>query len=408
EKIDKVFYNLLSNAVKFTPDGGVVDVDLALGDRATIRVRNTGPGIAPEALPHVFDRFYQADGHRHRAYEGTGIGLALVKELVELHHGTVEVESAAHGQTTFTVTLPVGRRHLTPDELDDERLSPPPMDLPVVVATPAATPTTDGGDAPAEATQVLIVDDHAELRRYIRENLPAGCHVLEAENGRVALALAVEHVPDLIVSDVMMPEMDGLALLRALRQNEKTNHVPVILLTARAAVEDKLSGLQSGADDYLVKPFVPDELRARVHNVVQMRRQWREKFGQQFRLHPTAVSVPSQQEHFVNKLRHTIETRMADETFGVEELGREMGMSRTQLNRKLRALLDQTPSELIRSFRLERAAALIRQNAGNMAEIAYQVGFNSQSYFTRAFQNTYRCTPLAYKRQHAAQESEVE
>lgn len=418
EKLEQVFYNLLSNAFKFTPEGGKISLTVAVGsdndkllpekrsiaEFIEIRITNTGPGIPADKLPNIFDRFYQADDDNTRTHEGTGIGLALVKELVELHHGAVGATSIVDEATTFTVLLPMGKKHLQSDEI----IAPadqPTQHLSSTTFMPESTESAsmqNNGpqqtDATADATLILIVEDHADLRTFIRENLPAEYRVIEAENGKVGLEKAKEAIPDLVISDVMMPEMDGYQLCEALKRNMKTNHIPVVLLTARAAREKKIAGLEFGADDYLTKPFDPEELQIRVRNLINIRQQMREKFSKEMRLGPAEVTVPSTQKAFLERLNAVLEQFIEDENFNVEALGSEIGMSRGQLHRKLKALINQSPSEFIRNFRLQRAADLIRQDAGNMAEIAYMVGFNSQAYFTRSFQDLFGCTPSEYRR----------
>ncbi|MCK6621917.1 MAG: response regulator [Calditrichia bacterium] len=443
DKMEKVFYNLLSNAFKFTPPGGRIDVAVdippvplskggtpgtppfegALGGMSPnavyveIRVANTGPGIPAEKVPYVFDRFYQADDGSTRKFEGSGIGLALVKELVELHRGEVFAESAEGRETTFTVRLPLGRAHLREEEIIAEETAetaaqPSLAGVDAEAVFTAEAPASDereaaGAEIPApeedetareDETLVLVVEDHPDLRDFIREGLAPEYRVIEAEDGTSGLKKAAELIPDLVISDIMMPGMDGYELCRRLKTSPKTNHIPVILLTARAAPEDKLAGLETGADDYLVKPFNPEELKIRVRNLIRLRQQMREKFSAEMLLKPSDITVPSTQKIFLERLRTVIEEHLDDEEFSVEALGEEMGMSRAQIHRKLRAITNQSASEFIRSFRLQRAAELIKQDAGNIAEIAYMVGFNSQAYFTRCFQEAFGCSPSEFKK----------
>lgn len=411
DKLEKVFYNLLSNAFKFTPANGRVDLSYTLNSDSseiTIAILNTGPGIPPEKLPHIFERFYQVEGSSKREFEGTGIGLALVKELVELHHGTVSAASAPDSETTFTITLPITRAAFDDSELqespDAQTISTP---VPNLVALSADDPytTEDVSDAETEEsdsdkTLILIVEDHQDLRRFIRESLEGEFSVIEAENGRIGVEKAIDRIPDLIISDVMMPEMDGYELCATLKTNEKTDHIPIILLTAKAATGDKMEGLQTGADDYLLKPFNPEELQVRVRNLIKIRRQMRDKFSNEMLLRPTDITVSSVHQVFLEKVTGIIESHMDDEEFSVEGLAKEVGMSRGQLHRKLKALTNQSTSEFIRNFRLQRAAELIKQNAGNIAEIAYEVGFSSQAYFTRCFQEQFNCSPTEYRKRN--------
>jgi signal transduction histidine kinase/CheY-like chemotaxis protein len=400
EKLEQVLTNLLSNAFKFTPEGGAVDLSVAVADHdATVRVSNTGPGIPAGALPYVFDRFYQVEGAG--SHEGTGIGLALVKELVALHGGSVEVRSAAGGPTVFTVRLPLGSSHLFPGQLADPAEEP----VPAVEGpgeTYAVRPAPAGPAAQPGGPLVLVVEDHPDLRAYISGQLSPDYQVLEAEEGEKGWQLAEEHLPDLVVSDVMMPGLNGMQLLERLKNSDKTSHIPVILLTARAGRENRLDGLSTGADDYLTKPFDAEELRVRVRNLIRSRQQLREKFATWALLEPDKVQLPSQGQAFLEKLHRVLEEHLDDEAFGVEGLGDALGMSRSQMHRKLKAITNQSPGDLIRSYRLQRAADLIRQDAGNLSEIAWQTGFSSLSHFSRSFHEEYGCSPSEFKKKNAS------
>ena len=412
EKIETVIYNLLSNALKFTPAFEKVLVNLIRHEsEVELRVTNTGISIPKDRLSFVFDRFYQVDESSSKAYEGTGIGLALVKELTELHHGKIMVDSLSGVETTFYFTLPLGKNHFTADQLienDNSFIEEETIDQ----SSLAEEENTLNNEAKIKsvsnasklsnghANLVLVVEDHFDLRNFICEQLENDYTIIEAEDGEKGLKLAEEFIPDLVVSDIMMPKMDGYDLCKELKSNLKTNHIPVILLTAKAGMENKLEGLEIGADDYLIKPFNTDELIARVKNLIHIRQQMREKFQSEMILKPAAVIVPSNQKLFIEKLTRTIEEHIEDENLSVEILCNKIGLSRSQLHRKVKAICNQSTSEFIRSFRLQRAADLIKQNAGNMAEISYKVGFNSQAYFTKSFQEMYGCTPGDYKKKN--------
>jgi DNA-binding response OmpR family regulator len=245
-------------------------------------------------------------------------------------------------------------------------------------------------------TKILIVEDNADLRKFIRLALPAEYCVLEAEDGEKGWQAALEALPDLIISDVMMPRQDGLTLCQRLKKHFTTAHIPVVLLTARAGMQDKITGLLTGADDYIVKPFHHQELQARVRNLVEDRKRLRELFRREILLQPDSVSPPSADEVFLQKVVGTIEQYLSDQDFDVERLGQEVALSRTQLYRKLFALTGQAPSDFIRTLRLKRAASLLAQKAGTVAEIAYQVGFKEPSYFSRCFAQVYGCPPSQY------------
>ncbi|QHT68065.1 response regulator [Rhodocytophaga rosea] len=408
EKMEQVVINLVANAIKYTPLQGKVDVSLEItSNRFHILVHNTGPGIAPETLPYVFDRFFQASENGY--YEGTGIGLALVKELVERHQGNVSVESVPEVFTLFTVSLPMGKAHLSADDLARIDLTDIPLEdnplnetLLVPVHPPESSPKTL---ADTSKPMVLVVEDHPELRNYICEQLQSLYQVQQAEDGEAGWKLAEEMLPDLVLSDVMMPRRNGLELCTLLKTNEKTSHIPVILLTARASQDNKLEGLETGADDYLIKPFDARELLLRIENLIKSRQQLREKFSAQVLLEPSRVSMPSQQQAFLEKLHLVLEKYLDDELFGVEKLGEELGMSRSQVHRKVKAITNQAPSDLIRAYRLQRAGEMIRKDIGNLSEIAYQTGFSSLSHFSRSFHEAYGCSPSEYKKKYQSSPS---
>jgi len=398
DKIEKIFTNLLSNACKFTPEGGEIRVEVQeVPETYSITIRDTGIGIAPDRLPYIFDRFYQADPTSTRAQQGTGIGLALIRELVALHHGSIAVQSKQGQGTAFTVRLPLGRAHLRPDEIVDTLPALPPQepavaDLPQPGA-PEPPPEPAAAAADANDTIILIVDDHHDVRRYVRAQLAPDYRIVEARDGRQGVEAAMDLIPDLVISDVMMPEMDGFQLCERLKTSEKTSHVPVILLTARADEADKLAGLEIGADDYLSKPFSSKELRVRVHNLIASRRKLRQRFRREGLLQPRRPEVSSIEETFVHKLMVVIEDNLGEEHFNPQILSDQLHMSLRQLQRKTRALTGQTPSDFIRTIRLQRARQLLEQHAGTVSEIAFRVGFNDLSYFSRCFRKEFGILP---------------
>jgi signal transduction histidine kinase/DNA-binding response OmpR family regulator len=412
EVIEKIVNNLLANALKFTPRGGTITVRVgsvpgSVTEHAEIVVSDTGAGIARDQLPHIFNRFYQSDAGRSR--EGIGVGLALVKELVELQGGVVDVESAEGAGTTFVVRLPKGRAHLTDEQIvrmpEALRMAPPVALVPPAAPAAAAVQdaTSSESDSPAvdvdvseDERTVLIVEDHAEVRGFLRDHLQPHYRVIEAKDGSEGLSLAVAELPDLVLSDVMMGPVNGYELCKALKTNEKTCHIPVVLLTARAGREDRLLGLDIGADCYLIKPFDPSELLVQVRNLIDQRRMLRERFSSSVVLKPSEMAVMPMDEAFLTRVLAVVERHLSDPEFDVERLGREVGLSRSQLHRKIRALTNQPPTLLIRSIRLQRAAELLRQEAGSVAEVAYLVGFSSQGYFAKCFREQFGCAPRDY------------
>jgi len=404
DKMEKIITNLLSNAFKFTPPGGAVTLTLhehSATERfkngyAEIKIVDSGPGIESEHLGKIFDRFYQADSSSTRGYEGSGIGLALTKELVELHRGSIIVSSERGSGSCFTVLFPMGKEHLQPVEIDpNETTEPHSVSYTDEKSIDEIDQVVEVKHA-AHLTTVLIVEDNADLRYYLATNLKSLYKVHEASDGEMGYALALELIPDLILSDLMMPKTDGLQLCKNLKTNEKTSHIPFILLTAKTEIEAKLEGLQLGADDYIAKPFDARELQARINNLIESRKKLQLKFSKQFSLSVTGITVESVEERFLKKVKDTIETNLGDPDFGVENLAEEVAMSHIQVYRKLKALTGQAPNELIRNMRIDRAASLIRQRAGNVSEIAYQVGFNSMSYFAKCFKEKFNVTPSEF------------
>jgi signal transduction histidine kinase/ligand-binding sensor domain-containing protein/DNA-binding response OmpR family regulator len=410
DHLDRALSNLFSNAFKFTPDGGAVRVTVTSDDNvARITIRDSGPGIPASDLNLVFDRFHRAK--TAGTQPGTGIGLSLARELVSLHGGSIAVESEEGFGSTFTVTLRKGKTHLAADQVIDDgqtvasasrtAASSSPLFTSGSFTTemPNAGPPEPAGDA--DVTTVLVVDDNSEVRTYVKQHLAPRYRVLEAVNGAQGLEMARRLLPDLVLSDVMMPGMDGYALCRALKSDVDTDFIPVILLTARAETEDRLAGLTEQADDYLTKPFDVRELLARIANVVATRRRLRERWAGRapapVQIHPTPVVVEPADERFIEQVRAAIERHLGDESFNVERLASEVAQSRGNLHRRLRDLVGETPSDLIRRMRLERAAQLLESAAGSVAEVAYAVGFKSVAHFSNAFVEQHGVRPSAWR-----------
>ena len=437
--LEKVFANLLGNAFKFTPAGGHVTLTASRIQGAEpaleIAVADDGPGIAAEDLPRVFERFYRAERSVTRVQPGTGLGLALARDMVEQHGGTIAVESREGHGSTFTVRLPLlaeapgpsveaaasGLDPVTLAGLADEiRLtSEPPV-------ADSAAPT--GEDVPT----VLVVDDHPDVRSYVANRLRSRYRVVEAADGEQALALMRSAAPDLVVSDLAMPVMDGLALCRAIREDPELEFVPVVLLTAAAGTDSKVAGLEGGADDYLTKPFEVKELLARLGQLLHSRRRLRERLARNAAatmvygtVPPPAAGDPADGEArtpgladkagspfaaslaaarsavdtaFVRRLGEVVEARMGEEDFDIERLAEAMGMGRTLLYQRTGEVMGKTPMELIFDYRLERAAALLAAGEGGVGEIAYAVGFRSVSHFTNRFRERFGVTPTVWKR----------
>ena len=397
EKIEKVVHNILSNAFKFTNPGGDILLFLkAENNHALISVKDTGIGIPADKLEKVFDRFYQVDSSHTRGYEGSGIGMALARELVELHKGKISVQSIEGRGTTFTVTLPLGKDHLNKEDITEIQYTSEKQMLSDIVVSGENNGEGEEEKASASAFDqpvVLIVEDNADMRNYIRKTLSTQYQIVEAENGKEGVKKAEETVPDLIISDIMMPEMDGYRLCELIKTNEVTSHIPVILLTAKADRESKIAGLTTGADDYLSKPFDGEELKLIIRNRIEQRRTMRERFSREITLEPRQISITSLDEQFIAKVLGIIEAHMDDEAFSIDALSREAGFSNMHFYRKIKALTGQTPSQFLRTIRLKRAAELLARNSDNVTQIAYSVGFNSLSYFNKCFKEQFGVTP---------------
>jgi signal transduction histidine kinase/DNA-binding response OmpR family regulator len=419
DKLEKIITNLISNAFKFTPEGGAISVTIHISPipekqihtlmsheaktkgaiMLEFTVEDTGIGIAEEMLPKIFDRFYQADASH--TLEGTGIGLSLVRELVELQGGKITVKSELGKGTMFTVKLPLMQSHFHQPVSDGEPLAMAQGNLVEIntsqlpiVANPAADALTVPTDK--DAPLILIVEDNGDIREFIRQSLHLAYRMVEAADGEQGYKLAIETIPDLILSDVMMPRMDGMALCHKLKGDEKTSHIPVVLLTAKASGESKVEGLETGADDYIIKPFEARELQVRIKNLIDGRKKLQDHYSRQITLQPAAIEISSADERFLQKAMQVVEAHMADASFGVEEFGEELCMSRMQLFRKLKALTNQSPGDFIKQMRLKRAAYLLSKGSGTIAEISYKAGFNSPSYFTKCFVEQYGKTPSEF------------
>jgi len=449
EKMLKILSNLLSNALKFTPEDGQITVSIStptpksppvegtfkselspplegrgvgqklVGDNkvVTISVRDTGIGIPEEELPKLFERFYQVETSQTKKYGGTGIGLALTKELVELHHGFINVTSILSEGSEFTIELPPGKDHLGEDEIVEESviLNPDEVgrkNLPELVVDyefkidSSVHIHQDDIELTDDKMVILIVEDNADVREFIKDSLGKDFQIEEAANGEQGVRRAEQIIPDLIISDVMMPGMDGNELTRILKNDEKTSHIPIILLTAKSSHESKIEGLETGADDYLTKPFDTKELQVRIRNLINLRRKLQEKYGKtEFvftergeehlsRLGDAkAEKLSNLEEKFMSKVLEVIEIHFSEEEFSIEQFGKEAGMSRVQLHRKLKALTGKSASNYLRSVRLSKAKKMIEEQKGNVSEIAYSVGFASPQYFTRCFREEFGFPP---------------
>lgn len=394
DKVEKILTNLLSNALKFTPARGEVRVQV-LADKnfVKIKVADNGPGMEQTDIDHLFDRFYQSD---QAAQQGSGIGMALVKELVQLHKGSISVESQMGEGTAISCRLGIHPDQFAGQDFVDKTAtdSHPREDLGYLSETPLSP--SDEKPLPAGARLILVVEDHKELQTYIAEILGETYEILVADNGQIGKQMAVEHIPDLIISDVMMPELSGIEMAEQLKREEKTAHIPIILLTAKADRKDKIEGLKTGINDYLTKPFDEKELRLKVDNLLKLQEQWKEKYRQlPWKL--ASDNINSLDDQFLNNVISAIQDNLTNEYYSVEELGKQIGYSRSQLFRKLKALTGKSPLELIRLQRLHYAKSMLEKGAATVSEVAYQVGYSNHSYFSKSFKEEFGILPSQVK-----------
>ena len=447
DKIEKIITNVLSNAFKFTPAGGRIEVILTrslplsasqshsvptpsgsespdgikklkqvqLDNYVEISVCDTGVGIPKEKLPKIFDRFYQVDGSHTREQEGTGIGLSLTKELVEIHKGKIEVESEEGKGTTVTISIPLGKEHLKLEEIferevdKDEDYDKEKDELVVETEKEIQSDEHEKIDfrifEKVSLPVLLVVEDNSDVRNYIKDSLTKEFRILEAVDGEDGWNQCLESAsdePDLIVSDVMMPKMDGFQLCKKLKTDERTSHIPVILLTAKAASSDKIEGYETGADDYIMKPFEPDELRARIKNLIEQRKRIHEHFRQHGLFDIEEKNITPVDQNFLQKVFELVNRHISDSSFTVEVLTEDLSLSRSVVHRKILSLLGETPGELIRRIRLTKAAYLIDHQFGNLSEIALEVGFNNPAYFSECFKKQFGLSPSQYQQKNTA------
>ncbi len=398
ERLEIIMVNVLSNAFKFTPENGEISVTVNdKGGALSIKIADTGKGMTADEAEKIFERYYQVEA---RDDLGTGIGLALVKELVELHKGNIKVKSALGEGTTFIIHLPYLRSIIQPGT-EFLKESPGSHETAQTEYTPSANSKSEENTATDHQLPVLlIIEDNIDIQTYIADELAAGFDIKTANDGLSGLEMALSVLPDLIISDIMMPGMDGLEMCGQLKNDIRTSHIPIILLTAKAGKESRIKGLRTGADDYLIKPFDSQVLRLKVENMIEQTRRVQEKFSNELSIRPGKVRMQSMDEKFLQKVMTIIEEEMGNEFFSVDDLAANVGFSTSQLNRKLKALVNETSNQLIRHFRLIRAKELIEQKAASVSEIAYRVGFNNLSYFAKSYKETFGILPSETSRKN--------
>ena len=406
DKMEKVFFNLLSNAFKFTPDGEHISVRIEDHDSClTIRIKDSGPGVDPALKTEIFKRFYEKSTGQQSSIKSSGIGLAISRQMVTLHKGEIYVEDPTPGEeqgAEFVVELKKGNAHFEELLLNEEafvRLAKndepgtSPGYLPSTAPALVRPPALPGAAPVSKSPVLLVVDDNAEIRTYVRSIFEGNYEVIDADNGAAGLVQARKALPDVIISDVMMPKMDGLAFCHAVKTDLSISHIPVILLTARAAEPFRIEGLRTGADDYLTKPFHPEELQLRVRNIIRSRLQAREKFARVLSLDPSEVTITNADEEFLERAMAVVEKEMGNYDFKVEDFATQLAVSRSLLFTKLKALAGMTPNNFVKSIRLKRAGQLLQSGQYNVSQAAYEVGFKDPKYFRRCFKEHFNELP---------------
>ena len=402
-KFERVFFNLISNAFRYTPKGGEIAVKIRKEKKELIiEVEDSGIGIAEEHIDKIFDLFFEIPAHNNvqiNYNKGTGIGLSIVKNIVTLHKGTINVVNKETGGVIFKVAIPIGKNHLSEKEIltnfkisDDITQYISQLDMPDIKQEEDLSDL----EVSDEKLTILIVEDHKVLRSFMKNLLKEEYNVIGAENGEIGMKKALKFVPDLIVSDVIMPKMVGTELCAKIKENIKTSHIPVILLTSRSSLIYKIEGLESGADDYISKPFNLIEFKLRIKNLLDSTQRLKTKFSAEDNFSPSEITVSSLDEELLKKAFKIVEENISNEQFDIPFFCSELGVSRTMLFTKIKAWTNFTPNEFIHEIRMKRAAQLLEQNKINISQISYKVGFNNPKYFSKCFQKKFGETPTQY------------
>ncbi|MGB3006640.1 MAG: two-component regulator propeller domain-containing protein, partial [Chitinophagaceae bacterium] len=395
DKVEKIMFNLLSNAFKYTHDKGKVSVHLSyksptqleMDGNVAIEVKDTGIGIPADKQQNIFERFFQTDVPGSIVNQGTGIGLAITKEFVKLHKGIITVHSELEKGTTFTVLIPAKKIFDTTNQ--SQKTIP-------IETDDIDTTQLEEGDKRNKKKTIIVVEDNEDLRFYLKDNLKEHYYVVEAVNGKEGWEKISKLMPDLVVSDIMMPVMDGIELARKIKSETHTAHIPVILLTAIGSEEKQLEGLNVGVNDYITKPFTFEILASRIRNLIAQQKLLQKKFHKQIEVNPSEITVTSVDENFLRKALEIVEKHIDLPEFSVEDLSREIFMTRVTLYRKIQFLTGKTPIEFIRSIRLKRAASLLEKSGMPISEIAWEVGFRSPKHFAKLFKEEFGVTPSQY------------
>ena len=416
DSIDKVMMNLLSNAFKYTNDGGKIEMKVEVGtddhekgplhNYVEVSVSDTGIGIDKEDINKIFDRFYRADNNLTSVTMGMGIGLNYSQMLVRLHHGTIWADNRTDGQSgsVFSFRLPLGNSHIPAEDIvDNDQIARPQLER---------TRASMDYDEPEDKNhiksniKVLLVDDDDSMLDYLSDSLKHSYRIITARNGKEGLKYAVSQMPDLIITDVVMPEMDGIQLVKALKGNSLVSHIPVIMLSGKNKLQDRMLGLDTGADSYLPKPFYMSELKALMSNLISNRLIVKGKYsGQQEQAENVAeVQFESSDEQFMKRVMEIVNANISNSEFNITQMVDEVGMSRTQLHRKLKELTGFSAARFMQNIRMQQAMKLLKEKRVNVSQIAYSVGFASQTHFSTTFKQYYGVSPTEYIRQLEADE----
>ncbi|MGB3464521.1 MAG: response regulator, partial [Cyclobacteriaceae bacterium] len=406
DKLEKIVTNLLSNAFKYTPDFGTVELKLKDESHCvSLQVSDSGIGVPDDEAEYIFNRYYRVNNKQAVRNEGTGIGLSLARELVQLHRGSIMLVKGQEHGATFKVWLPKGDAHLTPDQIVDHETnrSEDLMQEDILTGAVELDETIERIENEVNNLPlILVVEDDKDISRYVRKILEEDYKVIEAGDGEQGIKAALNQIPDLIISDVMMPGIDGYGLCGVLKNDLKTSHIPIILLTAKASNESAIVGFEQGADYYVNKPFDPKVLLLRVKNILNTRDKIVKQLGSKsLHMEPKDIQMAKKDQDFLNRAVEIVELHISDSDFNVEDLGRELGLSRMQLYRKLKALIGKSANEFIRFIKLKRAAQLLDQGSMTISEITYKVGFNDLKYFRDCFKKQYGVNPSDYSGKNA-------
>lgn len=390
DALENIIVNLLGNAVKYTPNEGEIQLQVSIQkDYLKINVKNTGEGLTNAQIKTIFNRFYQTDGQN----EGAGVGLSLVKELIELHGGKISAISEPGKWTLFEVSLCIDKAKLKNAEFKKTKNPQPKISVPNLDVIQRGEEEKELIGKGKELPILLIVEDNEDVRILLADTFKKEYEIVQAVNGEEGVLKALEVIPDIIISDLMMPIKDGIELTNTLKNDERTSHIPIILLTAKAGDENELIGIETGADDYITKPFNQKILKSKTASLVALRKKLQSRYSQEVVLKPKDIAITSVDEKFLERLQIILDEKLVESSFSTEQFSQDLHMSRMQLHRKLKALTGLSASEFIRSQRLKLAAQVLQSADINISEVGYSVGFNDHAYFSKCFKEAYNCTP---------------